>query len=1630
MTVKKQHAPDLMSGGAIRDGKGRIIDQTYALKTEVLTGNTNVTQGTFDELPDNPNEGDVHILTEPYIDSDYTQGLVDPKLKRVKYHTGTEFIKGENSWNRISNTGNKVNEWDYRVKTHFIPSTGVVKIARIAQFSNITFRAIYNVPAPSKETSSCTITFAGGSAIGRADNKSAVTNLCFYKQGTTNYLCIKPNGLATITIDLYDVKFYRGSLTPIEPEALTSEQIKDVTYFTELGESKEIVIDPTDTDNVLTLGLRKESQDDNTAYLDFNTNSGIQSINIEKGLYHIVNTTIFEQSVFYWNGKTCYRLGGNYTTPVEVSDIDLVRLDLDYINPGTYYFVNTKPINNGLTITSYRDISTQITNSLDELIPANTTIGFTITEDNISFFKKNQGEYVKTVSGYYPDEEGDVNIDDHFVTITTPQRITGEKKFTNQTYVEHLYFGTGVITENTALLESDSGENLRLINSKLRLSRSGSIQLGDDYAITGDVVYNYINNNVVTLNSNQTIVGTKNFEDLEVNNSIKFNSGLGATPIGIIEVNNNQLKVTDAKLELEESGNIANGDNYAVNANAVKSFVEGKVNIITLNGEETFNFNNPGNFPEQNEIKRFITTNEVNCIAGPYAKLSSDTIIEFYRSSSNVETPMVVQKIISHNDKVIYARTVWNNGSNWVSTLWTLLNTNLDIVNKGSNSVAHKENTYNDSISNTSNTILGTNNVFFNGSNNFTAGRQHQINGNNNVAGGISNNIAYSYATAFGGYNVIKNNGASAFGMWSNTDANSYFTIGNGTDVSNRSNLLDIKTNGDIIIKYNGSNVILQDLLDGIDDSNLVHKTNNETIGGNKQFSSLVGLSISGEVVENDHNAVDGDAVYNAIQGAITVEQTRAESVEQPLTESVFTEGYIIQDLTNIEEHLGYINASNKWTESTTNHYKILPIEGQTKIRVSPYNANTPIIGFLQSDTFVANQSPVYSTVTGFTKRITLDGASRLRIEYNVPTDAKYLYFRTYNEADENPDQSPVIEFWGTRNKITDIETRIEHNEDLSENLLNNSRIVNTGIPFTIFQCSDVHGSVETVEEFNRLLTKYKGKYDIAVNTGDLVEATYSQGIGFWQGSEINNVWNLIGNHDSSTGSGVSQWNAIPIADVYNTFIAPNINLWGVVSPGTNLNYYYKDFVEQGLRVIALDVMYIDATELSWFETTLTNANNNDLAVIVLAHYPCGVVNSITTTSFASIDGANAEQTAPLALNTDCADKIQTFINNGGEFIAWLCGHRHRDDFGYVVDYPDILNITLEKSSGSYRNTYSSEYRTHDAARTYNDKSSYSFRFITVNRANKTISLVSVGNMRDNYLREKKAICYNYQTHKFISNLGLIDDTVVHKAGAETINDIKTFTDGLNIGNAKFTYTSNSGKLRVDASQLQLRRDYTGFSRTLAVQIYGTSDTYPRLVAQTLDTSGDTTVSTETTSIYLRDDRIGFALDRTTVWGLINANSNVDIDWTSKQLPTKNAVATKISAEISNATDIHCVHLTYSGPNSDHLDHTLTEHHRTTYIYVSSNNAPSIQIIAPYPQKGDIIIVDTGNINIANSNACFSPVQSINDSKYHYWPSSKSYLKGFDDINNNITINTHTKLKWWYNGTDWELIENVISCGV
>lgn len=1551
MTVKKQHAPDLMSGGAIRDGKGRIIDQTYALKTEVLAGTTNVTEGTFDELPANPNEGDIHILTEPYIDEDYTEGLVNPKLERVKYHTGTEFIKGETAWNRISNTGNKVNEWDYRVKTHFIPSTGVVKIARIDMYSNITFRAIYNVPAPAKETASCTISFKSGSAVGVTDNKYAVANLCFYKDGITNYLCIKPNGLVSITIDLYDVNVYRGGLTPIEPVALTTEQLANVTTFTELGQSKEIVIDPTDTDNVLTLGLRKETQDDNTAYLDFNANSGIEAIDLEKGYYHILNSTIFEQSVFYWNGKTCYKSGGNYTTPVEVDSIDNVLLELDYINPGTYYFVTTKPINNSFSVSSQRSITKNITNSYESVIPADTTIGFTITEDNIAFFKKNEGTYITDINGCFPDETGSVDLNSQFVTLFTPQRIEGEKKFPNQTYIEHLYFETGVITPNSPLLEKDFTGNLGLFRSKLNLSRSGDIQLGDTYAVTGETVYNYVNNNVVTVNGNQTITGTKNFEDLEVNNSIEFNSGLNTTPIGSITVNNNELQIKDAKLELTESGNIELGDNYAVTANDVLTFVDNRTNITTINSSG-FNFNNSGNFPEINKTKTFMAFGNINVTNGPIATLKPNTLIQYYRTDTidDVSYLMQVVTIADQTNNIIYARKLTFENNQWSAGTWQILSNSLNLTNVDFFSIlqTNSGNTYGSSGNSLYNTIFGGFNVLASSNSSAVFGSNNTVQGNNVfVAGKQNDNNHNNNTTIFGTGNITKTAGATIVGTWSNTDATSYFTIGNGYDNTHRSNLFDIKNNGDIIIKRNGNDVRLQDCLSEVQEINICIIGNSFTLDSFQYVPAIardLGVSINIVQIYKGGSTSWQISTYKDI----LVDNTQFFNIYQYDHNS--TSWSVIKN-----------NNSGKFTDvkALYNHFDFVIINQYSVANVSEIDTVEPsqllVTWLVQDPVFKGAKfgffaSPVYAN--GYENLTTL-GFNNSQEMWMAQTEVNkkailsaFDFFIPANTAIENARTNASIDALGTFGHLS------FDGQHLQE-----------GLPCFISAVTSLYVLLEQI-------LGYK------VSTGTSINPD----------STFLSTENIQGIHGACVG--ISNMNKSLAYHCVKAAIEQPYQ----ISVINSLGAIYKDYYVNTNRVQTIEALKQFNNGINLGGSNLTEVNNaieittndfnvNAQSVKVRRSYSSNTkARILSNTVYGSGWNDNGESNYPRLVARKEVDGVITETTS----VAM-----HDNNIAFALNRTTIFGV-VNSNSGLDQDWTSNQIPTKNAIKSYVEN--------------------SISTKAD-------------------------DSNVVHKTGDENIAGVKSFTDTMKFGSSSTVdLVKNGSAIELQkATILRIHRIYTSSERRIALNVYGTTDgdaAYPRLVAQTVNLSENEPVTTETTSVALRDNKVSFALNRTTEWGFVNATSNSNENWNTKEIPTKTAVATKISAEISNATDIHCVHLTYSGSDSGYLDHTLTEHHRTTYIYVSSNNAPGIQIIAPYPQKGDIIIVDTGNLNTTNGNGCFTPVASTDDSKYHYWSSSKSYLNTFKDVTDAITINTHAKLKWWYNGTDWELIENVTSCGV
>ena len=270
------------------------------------------------------------------------------------------------------------------------------------------------------------------------------------------------------------------------------------------------------------------------------------------------------------------------------------------------------------------------------------------------------------------------------------------------------------------------------------------------------------------------------------------------------------------------------------------------------------------------------------------------------------------------------------------------------------------------------------------------------------------------------------------------------------------------------------------------------------------------------------------------------------------------------------------------------------------------------------------------------------------------------------------------------------------------------------------------------------------------------------------------------------------------------------------------------------------------------------------------------------------------------------------------------------------------------------------------------------------------------------------------------------DNGVVHKTGDESIAGVKSFTDTMKFGSGSeaidLVKNGNFMELR-KATIFRLQRVYTNSERHIALNVYGSvegSKAYPRLVAQIKDTSGDEPVTTETTSVALRDDKVSFALNRTTEWGFVNATSNSNENWNTKEIPTKAAVAAKITEEIASANEIGAVNESFAQGGVQDITLAQTSHYKTTYVRVTCTAQINIQVITPYAVVGDILIVDSARCQAGG--VCFRPVKYSSNAGYH----------AFDVCENTAvtygSTNFQTLIKWYYNGTSWQRLEKTI-CG-
>lgn len=306
---------------------------------------------------------------------------------------------------------------------------------------------------------------------------------------------------------------------------------------------------------------------------------------------------------------------------------------------------------------------------------------------------------------------------------------------------------------------------------------------------------------------------------------------------------------------------------------------------------------------------------------------------------------------------------------------------------------------------------------------------------------------------------------------------------------------------------------------------------------------------------------------------------------------------------------------------------------------------------------------------------------------------------------------------------------------------------------------SDIHGDEGAAQAIKAYYDKYSSYITDMLSTGDVVYYYATDGIDFYVNNGLTSALLALGNHDGalSTGSNVqgsADWDAKGAQWDYETYFAPYISGWNVTQPtdaATNyLMYYYKDYTTPKVRLIVLDVMHQDSTQLQWFQDTLADAITNEYTVVVASHYIPNTYTSeyivkradgdkTTFHSYASNSLTSIE--TRFKLNTSYADAVETFIDNDGKFAVWLCGHYHTDYFTYSDTHPNILFCAINQAG--YRRGGSSGYRV---------VGDHCANMVTIHPASNLIKIHRIGITSDRYLRTINVVTYNYSSKKVISN--------------------------------------------------------------------------------------------------------------------------------------------------------------------------------------------------------------------------------------------------------------------------------------
>lgn len=315
---------------------------------------------------------------------------------------------------------------------------------------------------------------------------------------------------------------------------------------------------------------------------------------------------------------------------------------------------------------------------------------------------------------------------------------------------------------------------------------------------------------------------------------------------------------------------------------------------------------------------------------------------------------------------------------------------------------------------------------------------------------------------------------------------------------------------------------------------------------------------------------------------------------------------------------------------------------------------------------------------------------------------------------------------------------------------------------WTVLLFSDIHGDCENLGRIVRFRRAYARYIDAAIHTGDAVYCYFDNPNPWSMVDGAGELMNAVGNHDCWKGHLLWSQTERPYdatkEDAYGLLLAPYIAGWDVVQPkGVDKKgnphyracYYYKDYPESDIRLIVLDCMHYDQAQHGWFAETLSDAAGKGLQVVAVQHFPPESGLDSIESGFTERDETigpvyNPERKQMERMNVEAYDLVDDFIDKGGSFVAWMSGHTHQDFIGHVSGHARQFQIIVDKAGEG--DDYMQEDRTRG---TVNQDA---FDLVTVNTSRHLVIIDRIGCTRDQYMRGKHLLVYDYVNRKVLVN--------------------------------------------------------------------------------------------------------------------------------------------------------------------------------------------------------------------------------------------------------------------------------------